>query len=268
MKRLLFSFLLWGSSLARAAAPERIVSLLPSHTEILSVLGILDRVVGVSDAEDARLLPNVPRVGGVDIVWEVLAAQRPDLILADSSHRRYDDLFRRLHLSVVYLPSTDARTVEQVFDLIQAVGRLTGREDAARRWVNRARVRAKALDARRLPGPGPRVYFEIWPQPLQACGPGSLPGHLLSRVGAQNVVPDTGQDMPLVSAEVVVRADPEIILHTGVTPAAEIAHRPGWSSVSAVKTMRIIGVNQNDFSRAGPRVLDAWEALLNLLGAP
>lgn len=262
---LLLIFVTLGPAKAEDPAPRRVVSLLPSHTEIIAVLGVLDRVVGVSDAEDPALLPAIPRVGGMDISWEALVKLHPDLILADVSQRRHETLFHRLGLPVVYLPSTPARTVEDVFNLVLETGRLVGRQEAARRWVESARERARQLDARRLPSPGPRVYFEIWPRPLQACGPRSLQGHLLARVGARNIVADTGQAVPLMSAEAVVRGNPEIIFHTGVVSSRDIQERPGWSSVDAIKTMRIVSLNADEFSRAGPRILDAWEQLIEVL---
>lgn len=248
-----------------AREPHRIVSLLPSHTSILTVLGMLNRVVAVSEAEDPRLYPHIPRVGGMDISWEALAAAKPDLILADVSHRRHDAQFRRLGLPVAYLPSTTARTIEQVFDLVGQVGKLVGREQAAAAWIAQATQKARALDRRRIPSPGPKIYLEIWPQPLQSCGPDSLQGHLLTRIGARNIIPSGGPEMPIVSPEAVVNANPDIILHTGILSDDDIRRRSGWSSVNAVKTNRIYKLNQDDISRAGPGIMKAWNSLLDLL---
>lgn len=256
----------FAPSLQGGETPRRIVSLLPSHTDILAVLGVLDRVVGLSDAEDPRLLPGIPRVGGMDISWEALSRLKPDLILADVSHRGHDALFQRLRLPVVYLNSTRAGTLEDVFALVTETGRLVGREESAARWVADAARRVQEGDARRFPPPGPLVYFELWPQPLQACGPASLPGHLLARLGARNVVTETDQAAPLVSAEALVRADPDIILHTGVVSSADIAARPGWSGLRAVRQGRVFSVNVDDFSQAGPRALKALDSLAGLLG--
>jgi iron complex transport system substrate-binding protein len=74
--------------------------------------------------------------------------------------------------------------------------------------------------------------------------------------------------LPLLSAEAVVRADPDVILHPGVVSSQSLSERPGWSSIKAVKMRRVLSVNENLFSRAGPHILDAWETLLDLLTAP
>jgi iron complex transport system substrate-binding protein len=71
--------------------------------------------------------------------------------------------------------------------------------------------------------------------------------------------------MPLVSAEALVKGNPDIIIHTGVVGKEDIRRRPGWTAVTAVRTGRILQVNADDLSRAGPRILDGWENLLDRL---
>jgi iron complex transport system substrate-binding protein len=84
-------------------------------------------------------------------------------------------------------------------------------------------------------------------------------------MGARNIVPAGGPDMPIVSPESVVSANPDVILHTGILSDDDIRRRPGWASVNAVKTKRILSVNQDEISRAGPGLIDAWTSLLRLL---
>jgi iron complex transport system substrate-binding protein len=121
--------------------------------------------------------------------------------------------------------------------------------------------RARKRAARGIPGP--RVYFEIWPQPLQAAGPGSLLGHLIQRSGGTNVI--SSGVMPLISAEAVIRENPQIIFHTGWLNNDRLASRPGWSATEASKTMRVLNMDPDLFCRAGPRVLEAWALLDTLL---
>ena len=265
LRRILFFLFFSATCAAQAAAPRRVVSLMPSHTEIIVLLGAEQNLVAVGDAEDASVMPQLPRVASLPPNWEFLVAVRPDLILADVSHRRYEKDFRRFHLPAVYLPATQARSLEDVFELIREIGRRLERSGQAEAFVQKSEARLKALEARLPAGPGPRVYFEIWPRPLQACGPNTLQGHMLARARAVNVVPASRATMPLISLEWVPQTGPDVILHTGVVSSEEVAGRPGWSGVPAVRNRRVHAVDRNLFSRAGPRVVDAFERLIQLL---
>lgn len=247
-----------------AAAPRRVVSLLPSHSEIVAALGAESLLVGVTDVEKEGDFPRVPRVGGVKPNWEVLISLKPDVILADAAHKRYGDNFKRFRLPVLYLESTHAKGFEDVFALIREVGRILERGAAAEKMVADLRARVEATRRRVPPGPGPSVYFEVWPRPLQAVGPVSLQGFLLKQAGGRNILPETPQEMPLVSLEWVPRESPDVILHTGVVESAEIARRPGWAAVPAVAKRHIYIVDRDKFSRAGPHIVDAFEELIAL----
>jgi iron complex transport system substrate-binding protein len=248
-------------SLALAAPPRRVVSLLPSHSEIVAALGAEESLVGVSDAERGGDFPSALRVGGLFPRWEVLVSLTPDLILADSAHERFQPDFERFHLPVQFFPATHVKTIEDVFDLIEDIGRVMERGEEAEELLVRLRGDLVALDGAVLSGPHPRVFFEIWPRPLQGVGPVSLQGHLLARAGFENIVPDTRNEMPLLSSEWVAGARPDVILHTGMTLPEEIAARSGWNRIPAVHTGHVIAVDQDRFSRAGPRVVEALAEL-------
>ena len=76
-----------------------------------------------------------------------------------------------------------AKTIEDVYALAREIAGLLEKTDAAERLIEDARFRVKKAEALRPAAPGPTIYFEIWPKPLRAAGPGSLPGHLLERAG-------------------------------------------------------------------------------------
>jgi iron complex transport system substrate-binding protein len=263
-----FSFLFFLCASAYGLPPKRVVSLLPSHTVFLDSLGAGELLVGVSDAENKATLPSLPRVGGLGLNWEVLVSLKPDLILADVAHKRHDRNFKRLGLPVLYLPSTLAETAEDVFSLIEQVGAALELSEKARRVAEDLQGRLKRVESSLPKAQGPKVYFEIWPRPPQACGPGSLQGNLLKRAGAENILPESSNLMPLVSLEWVPEKAPEVILHTGVVSSREIMARPGWEGVPAVRNRRVCVVDRDLFSRAGPRIVDAFEELVRLLYEP
>lgn len=243
------------------AAPQRVVSLLPSHTEIVVALGAGDSLVGVSDAERDGEFPSALRVGGLVPRWEVLVALTPDLILADSAHERFQSDFDRFHLPVQFFPATHVKSIEDVFALMKSLGQVLDRTSESAVLLERLRSQLASLDAAVPTGPSPRVFFEIWPRPLQGVGPVSVQGHLLSRAGFENIVPETRNEMPLLSSEWVVGARPEVILHTGVSSKDQIVARSGWNQIPAVQRGQVILVDQDLFSRAGPGIVDALAEL-------
>ncbi|HNA61425.1 MAG TPA: helical backbone metal receptor, partial [Elusimicrobiota bacterium] len=156
------------------ARERRLVSLLPSHSEIVTALGTRTSLVAVSDSEHPGDFPGLPRAGALEPRWEVLMALRPDLILADSSHERFAADFQRHRLPVLFLPATHAKSIEDVFDLIRKVGDAIDRAPEATALIFKLKERLARLDARPRPARRPRVYFEIWPRPLQSVGTASF----------------------------------------------------------------------------------------------
>lgn len=254
----------WAEPLADP--PKRVASLIPSHTEILATLRCENSLVGLSDVEDPSVYPNLPRVGGLQPNWEALISLKPDIVLADVSHQRYQKEFDRFRLPVLFLPTTQAENFDDVFQIVRRLGQLMGRSELAEELVRGYQARLKTIESR-IPktAAAPRVYFEIWPRPLQACGPKSLQGYLLTRAGAENILPVSRNTVPRISLEWVPQRSPDVIIHTGVVSTEEISRRPGWDHVPAVESGRVYRVDRDKFSRAGPRILDAFDELVDLL---
>lgn len=247
---------------------RRLASLLPSHSEIVTALGARTALVAVSDSEHPGDFPGLPRAGALEPRWEVLMALRPDLVLADSAHERFAADFKRFHLPVLFLPATHAKSIEDVFELIRVLGDAIERGPQAAALLSALRERLARLDARPLPAHRPRVYFEIWPRPLQSVGAASFQGQLLKRAGFDNIVPDTTNEMPLLSSEWIVKSRPDVVFHTGVEGAEDLGSRPGWKDLPAVRSGRVIRVDADLISRAGPRVVEALAYLMDEAARP
>ncbi len=240
-----------GRTVVLEAEPHRIVALLPSHTETLFALGVGDRVVGVDDfsdfpAEAARL----PKLGGLyEPHVEQVLALAPDLVLASEGGPAAERLAER---GLVVWAGSPAR-LDDVYRVIETVGRLVGKADAgaalsARVRADVERVEKEARGARRV-----RVYYELDPTPY-TVGPGSFLGTMLAKVGGDNIVPAALGDFPQISPELVIAGDPELML--GLT-VDEAAIRPGWSHLTAVRhraVHKLTPAEQNLVTRPGPRL--------------
>ena len=268
---LLFLLLLALSGLARAAItvtddraqpitfpapPQRIVSLLPSLTELVCALDACDRLVAVDDfsnwPERVRALPHVGGLEEANV--ERILALRPDVVLLAGSTRAAPRL-QALGLQVVALePRTlaDLQRVIAVLDPLLATGR------GLALWAELQQGLEAA--ARELPPAlrGTRVYFEVNDAPY-AASESSFIGELLARLGLANVVPGHLGPFPKLNPEFVVRADPQVIMVSDRQPGA-LARRPGWQRIRAIRHGRLclFPPEQGDILvRPGPRVAEA-----------
>ncbi|MEO0078519.1 MAG: ABC transporter substrate-binding protein, partial [candidate division WOR-3 bacterium] len=98
-------------------------------------------------------------------------------------------------------------------------------------------------------------------------GSGTFINELVARAGGRNVFSTALQQYPVIDGSAVVEADPEVILilHPGTT-AAEVKARVGWSGIRAVRTNQVYdGLDEDLFSRPGPRIVGGVELLAHLL---
>ena len=175
-----------GVTVAFAAAPQRIVSVLPSLTETVCALGQCQRLVGVDRysnwPESVKLLPQVG--GGLDPNIESIVALRPDVVLMAASSRAAERL-EALGLKVVVCEPKTHKDVQRV---IATLGRLLDVADAQKLWSGiEASMQAAA---RSLPesARGKRVYFEVNRAPYGASE-SSFIGETLTRLGVKNILP-------------------------------------------------------------------------------
>lgn len=245
--------------------PRRIVSLLPSLTETVCVLGHCDALVAVDDFSNwPEQVKRLPHVGGLeDASIERIVALKPDLVLLTSSSRAGARL-RALGIRVVAL---EPRTLDDVRAAYEKVGALLGEEDKARReWALVEEGIAQAAKSVPPSRKGVRVYFEVDSGPY-AAGEISHIGELLKRLGAVNIVPASLGSVPKLNPEFVVRADPQVIM-IPAREAAQMRRRPGWDRISAVRAGHVcaLGNEQADVvARPGPRLADAARILADCL---
>lgn len=196
--------------------PARIVSLVPSLTELLFDLGAGPRVVAVSRycSEPAGQLDALPRVGGQkDPEVARIIALAPDLVLAvkEENHRRDVDALEAAGIAVYV---ADVRTLEDAVALIGEIGDLVDGEPA-RCDALRERVRA-GIAVARLSAAGRRpvrVFCPVWRDPWMACSTDTFMHEVLAVCGAIPVLAgNPAHRYPKVTLEQVRAARPEAIL--------------------------------------------------------
>ena len=256
-----------GKALTLNAAPQKIVSLAPSVTEILFAIGAGSRVVGVQDFSTyPPEAASLPKVGGFPLNYELIASLQPDLCIgADITSA--DDIAKLegLGVKVMVVNRTD---LEGIFTNVELVGKAVGAEKAANELAASLRAELKALQERlKSATTRPRVFVEL-DETLYTVAPGSFIHPLIEMAGGANIAADSTNPYPQFSAEQVIAKDPEVILLTdaayGVT-ADQVKARPGWDKIAAVKNGAVYPMDGDIISRPGPRILDGLKALAALI---
>ena len=259
-----------GAAAAATARPARIVSLAPSLTEILFAVGAGDAVVGVTRyCDHPQAATTRAQVGGIEdgsIDLERVLALSPNLVLAIGDGQRSTvEALRRFGVRVEVLPG---RRLVQVLGTIDRVGELAGRKAAARRLhadLHRRVERVRRAVGGVRAGRRPRVFYQLWDDPLMTGTRRTLIGELIELAGGVNLFADLPGAYPLVSLESVLERDPEVIVapdhHAAPVSRETVLRRPGLAATSAVRTGRVLMVAGDTISRPGPRIVDALELL-------
>ena len=254
-----------GTTVALPAPPQRIVSLLPSLTESVCVLGACERLVATDRWSNwPAPVAGLPKLGGLeDANVERIVALRPDLVLLAPSSRLSGRL-RSLGLPVAELDATELGQVRRVLDKVAV---LIGQPQAAavqwQRMQDELRLARMAVPERAR---GIAVYVEVGSAPY-AASESSYIGELLTQLGTRNVVPAALGPFPKLNPEFVVKARPALIV-VSAGERAGLATRPGWSRMDAVRQGRICALSSADMdvlSRPGPRVGQAAMVLAHCL---
>lgn len=260
----------YGYTLNLTSCPERIVSLAPSNTEILFAVGAGNQVVGITDycnyPYDFTTWLKAGNISSIGNYWnpsiEPIINLEPDLILASGGGA--SDVaagqLRNLGYNVLILSAQD---INGVLDDIIMVGRATNHANQASALVTdlQARIDAVVNTVKNANASRPKVYDEIWNDPLIAAGPGTFISDLINLAGGTNIFDDAATSWPTVSSDSVISKNPDIIL----TQSTNLNYRAGWLSISAVVNDRIYKIDEDIFSRPAPRLVDALETLSKII---
>jgi len=259
-----------GREVKLAAAPQRIVSLVPSATEMIFALGGESRLVGRTDfCDHPEAVRGVASVGGmINPNLETMVTLKPDLVIVTSSGNRQEtfDQLTRLRIPVYQV---NAERIAEVKDVARRLGALTGRDAAVGPVIDRIDRRVAAIREAVKPYGRPRVLYVLWPDPLIVPGSRSLVTELIGIAGGDSITAADSQDYPRYSLEAAVAKGPEVIVlaNHGSRGSGPIA-LDRWkrlTSLPAIKHGRIHSVDGNLLHRYGPRVLDGLDQLARAL---
>ena len=244
-------------------AAASFVSLGPNITEIFFDIGAQDRLVGITEECDfppeTKRIAKVGRFGHPNL--EALVALKPKYILSPHASHPVMATYHRLGLPVLAMGSDK---IEDIYQMYKKIGELTNLKSSAERRVRTLQAKLALLE-KNMPEKKPKVYFELWGNPPMTVGFNSYLNDLIQRAGGTNIAGTIGKPYPLVDPELVIGADPEVIILAYETDE-NISIRPGWDKINAVINHRVFTLPHPDLLlRPGPRVADGIRELRALL---
>ncbi len=275
---------------------QRIISLSPSHTEVLYALGLEDQIVGWT--KYCNYPPEVQNTAGwlpydeydflsiqdelynkdvavvsasTNVNYELIDSLKPTLILA--VHRMQHDIAETLKEKGYNVLYFNPKTLEDVFELMQRVGDATGKTRKAKKLIAEYRSEIKEIKAITEKLPKVKVYFEINHMGPWVLGSESPMDQILEIAGGENIFHDVKSEAFKAELSDIVERNPDVILtplwpHAGrneVTTVREIVNRPGFETTNAVMNDRVYHYDSSLLKKPGPRQVTAIKKIAYLL---
>jgi iron complex transport system substrate-binding protein len=250
--------------------PTRVVSLSASATESLFAIGAGSQVIAVDNQSDYP--KNTPKtsLSGFTPNVEAIAAYKPDLVVISYDTKGLSGALQQLGIPVIHHDAP--KNLRGAYQQIAQLGKATGQEAGAQKTVAAMKLKiGRILKVSKPRAAGLTVYHELTPD-LYSATSRTFIGLVYAQFGLKNVADAADKDgfgYPQLSSEYVVKESPDLIVLAdsvccGQT-TGKVGGRPGWSSISAVKTGSIVRVDDSIASRWGPRLVNFYRAVATAL---
>ena len=242
----------------------RYVVLSPEIAEILSALGLEDRIVGLTDeCTYPPSLQEIPRVGAFGAIkTENVIALKPSLIF--SSGLEQEGISKDLERLGYQVVSVYPKSVAEIYESIMRVGEITGTDKEAESLVQSMQSEIDALRQSNAGKSITKVYLEIYRDPIMSVADNSFVGELIEIAGGNNVFDTLERDYSRVKAEDVIAAKPDIMICYSQDSLQNIRSRKGWLDIPAIRDSMIFfedSIDPDLIQRAGPRIVEGLRKL-------
>lgn len=248
-------------------APENIVSMMPSNTEILFALGLSEEITGVSDFDDYPAeAQEKEKIGGQEFNVEAIIALDPDIVFGhESAFGMGEEGYKQIESAgIPVFVVKNAENFEEAYETIATMGQLTGKVEEAEQIITDMKTKVEEVLAKvKEVDEEKTVFVETSPAPeIYTPGQGTFVQEILDMIGAKNIVDDQ-EGWFAVDPEEIVNRNPDtiIVMYDYIeTAVADVYARDGFDTITAIQEEQVIQVDENLTSRTGPRLAEGLEA--------
>jgi len=241
------------------AAPKRIISIVPSQTELLFYLGLSDEVIGITKfcIHPADKFNSITKVGGTKkLDMELIKQLNPDLIIANKEENERGQVEELIKHYPVWI--SDISNLTEALDMIEQVGELVGKREAATRLNNLIK---NEFDQLSPPAAKLKVAYFIWRKPYMVAGNGTFINDLLQKCGVTNVFEK--DRYPEITADELIAANPDVVFLSSEPYPFKQKHIEEFREL--LPNAKIVLVDGEMFSWYGNRLLYAPKYFIELL---
>jgi ABC-type Fe3+-hydroxamate transport system substrate-binding protein len=258
---------------------KRIISLYPAHTENLTALGLTRELIGIaaSDTYPPEILSK-QRFSHHDNAEKFIAA-RPDLVLIRPMiARAAPQLLDQLKGAGITIISLQPRSIDEMFAYWMKLGRLTGKDEAAKQMISEFKVELKkteqSIEMISLQD-RPKVYFESIHSKMKTFSPTSIALFVLEQAGGRNIAADA---VARRNSNIAAYGKERILFHADEIDIflaqqgrmnritkREIVQEPGFQAIKAIREGKIFLVDEQLVSRPTQRILEGIESIKKIL---
>lgn len=247
---------------------QRIVSLSPTHTEMLFAIGAGDQVIAVDSFSNypAEVLELPNELSAFEPNVEAIASFEPDLVVIGGD---FTGLGAQLdELGIAWWDGPAAVTLDDTYSQIEQLGVQTGRVGEAAELVLSMQTEIDTIVAATPAALEPLSFYHELDPTLYSADSTTFIGEIYALVGLRNIADQTEGNsggFPQLNAEFVVSADPDLIFLADTKCCGEsgetVASRDGWAAMVAVQNDNVIEMDDDIASRWGPRVVEYLAAV-------
>jgi ABC-type Fe3+-hydroxamate transport system substrate-binding protein len=199
-----------GRTITLGKVPKRIISVVPSQSELLWDMGLQEEIVGITKfcIHPEELFRDKTRIGGtkkLDI--EKITALQPDIIIANKEENERSQIEELCSLFPVWI--SDIKTLSDSLGMIEALGEIFQKQTAAGKIKD---LISMGFEKMKKPLLSRNAAYFIWKDPLMTAGRDTFINDMLQRCGFENVLADPQSRYPEITEQELVQLDPEIVL--------------------------------------------------------
>ena len=251
-----------GRTVTFEKMPEKLVSAVPSNTEIIYALGKGNQLVGVSVycnyPEEALSVSKIGDYNGPNL--ELIIDAKPDVFFAAWLS---EEVLAQLEGAGIPVMLINPTNIEETYQSIQDIGDIIGSSKEAEELIGGMRAKQENIMQIAKGYQAKTVFYEIWHDPLMTVGPGSFINELITMSNGINIAQDAESAYPEYSLELLISKNPQVYMTSddGFKTPEDIFGRAGYENIEAIRNGQVFMLHPDITSRPGPRIIDGLEMI-------